>query len=457
MESTRITLTPELQSRFATGHNQRGESVPSWDRETQLGGSALRSTANDLLKFVSANLSLTNSTLTPLMEKTHVPQLFHALPETDIGLAWMITRLPEGRKIVHHGGAAPGYCTFVGFDKARHRGVVVLSSSHDGFDVDAIGMLLLASEWQSEKRPKKETVRTAIDDSCVGQYQLSPDFPLGMRIVGILLRNIPRTALLFPAAAGLAALLILLWRTSRARTRWIIVGCAALAGGLLTVFLVLGSSYAACALLQPTVGVRREGDRIFVQCDLRLSPLVARSLPGNAAKALPRLTGELLPESESRFFERMTGLPVTFSRDRQGKVVRLTAHFLGGTLSHQKISAHPPEAYKPPKTRIPIALDAELLDACVGQYEFTPDAVHPAGIKVTISREGNQLRWQARGKKTIPGPFTIYPESGTRFFLPVTGASLTFVKNDKGRVTAVIVGDDAWWLPDSTGKRLERE
>jgi CubicO group peptidase (beta-lactamase class C family) len=93
MDSTRITLTPELKARFATGHNRFGEAVPSWDRQTQLGGSALRSTANDLLKFVSANLGLTPSSLTPVMEKTHVVQLPNAIPETDIGLAWMITRL----------------------------------------------------------------------------------------------------------------------------------------------------------------------------------------------------------------------------------------------------------------------------------------------------------------------------------------------------------------------------
>jgi D-alanyl-D-alanine-carboxypeptidase/D-alanyl-D-alanine-endopeptidase len=69
MDSTRITLTPELKSRFATGHNRFGETVPSWERQTQLGGSALRSTANDMLKFVSANLGFTPSSLTPLMEK----------------------------------------------------------------------------------------------------------------------------------------------------------------------------------------------------------------------------------------------------------------------------------------------------------------------------------------------------------------------------------------------------
>ena len=79
MDSTRITLTPELKSRFATGHNQVGETVPSWDRATQLGGSALRSTANDMLRFVSANLGFTPSSLTPIMEKTHTLRLDQTL------------------------------------------------------------------------------------------------------------------------------------------------------------------------------------------------------------------------------------------------------------------------------------------------------------------------------------------------------------------------------------------
>ena len=76
MDSTRITLTPELKSRFATGHNQFGEAVPSWDRQTQLGGSALRSTANDMLKIpVGQPRPDAVQPLTPLMEKTHMVQL----------------------------------------------------------------------------------------------------------------------------------------------------------------------------------------------------------------------------------------------------------------------------------------------------------------------------------------------------------------------------------------------
>ncbi len=71
MDSTRFTLTPELKSRLATEHNPLGYAVPSmdWGALTPLGG--LYSTANDLLKFVSA-FGLTPSSLTPLMEKSVV-------------------------------------------------------------------------------------------------------------------------------------------------------------------------------------------------------------------------------------------------------------------------------------------------------------------------------------------------------------------------------------------------
>jgi CubicO group peptidase (beta-lactamase class C family) len=451
MDSTRITLTPELKARFATGHNKFGEAVLSWDRETQLGGSALRSTANDMLKFLSANLGLTPSSLTPLMEKTHVVHLDQTLG-MDFGLAWMITAGPQGTKIIWHAGGAPGYVTFAGMDKARRRGVVVLSSSWD-LDVQAIGMLLLESEWQPEKRPNEKKISSQVYDSYVGQYQLSPDFALGMFVVQALLMKVPKAIIYIPAGLCMTLLVVLLWRFKSRRKRWVILGGAALVSGLLAAVIVLGASRAVCALIHPVLGIRREGERVFVQYDLRLSPVTAKFLPPAAAKALPHITGELLPESETRFFGRTTGMPVTFSRDDRGKVIRLTAHFLGATFSYEKIADQPPKAYEPPKPRVAIKLDAKLLDACVGHYEFAPTAAFPTGIKVTIWREGDHLLWQVWDKNAIPGPFNIYPESETNSFLKISGGQLAFNKNDKGEVTAFSLQDDAW-LPDGVGKKL---
>lgn len=447
MDSTRITLTPEMKSRFATGHNQFGEAVLSWDRATQLGGSALRSTANDLLKFLSANLGLRPSSLTPVMAKTHVVHLHQTLG-MDVGLAWMIMATPQGTKIIWHSGGAPGYVTVAGFDKTRRRGVVVLSSSWD-LDVLAIGMLLLESEWQPEKRPRENTTNARAIDSCVGQYRLSADFALGTFVVRALLTKVPKAIIYIPAGLCLALLIVL-------ARGWIILGGAVAVGGLLAVLIVLGLSHLACALIHPVLGIRREGERVFVQYDMRLSRLAARFAPPGAA--LPQITGELLPESESRFCGRTTGISMTFSRDDRGKMTRATTHFLGATLSHERISDQPPKAYEPPKPRVPVKLDTKLLDACVGDFEFAPSKAFPTGIKATIRREGDLLLWQARGKNAFPGAFSVYPESETDFFFKMSGARLTFIKNDHGEVTAVSLHGGTWLpLPDSEGRKLKTE
>ena len=74
-------------------------------------------------------------------------------------------------------------------------------------------------------------------------------------------------------------------------------------------------------------------------------------------------------------------------------------------------------------------------------------------MKLTIWREGDQLVGQAWGKNVLQGAFDIYPESETNFFLKIDGAQLTFIKNDKGEVTAVIHHYPGF--PDIEGKKLK--
>jgi serine-type D-Ala-D-Ala carboxypeptidase/endopeptidase len=150
----------------------------------------------------------------------------------------------------------------------------------------------------------------------------------------------------------------------------------------------------------------------------------------------------------------LSGIPVTFCRDARGKVARLTAQIPGAELSFKKISDQPPKAPEPPKPRAFIKLDTKSYDACVGQYEFAPDAAFPTGIKLTIWRQGDQLVGQAMGKNGGGGEFEIYPESETNFFLKINGAQLTFIKNDKGDMTAVV--HHIAGLPDSEGKKLKK-
>jgi CubicO group peptidase (beta-lactamase class C family) len=460
MDSTRITLTPELKSRFATGHNQLGYVASNLDCGVLMAAGGLRSTANDLLKYVSANLGLTRSTLTPLMEKTHAIHFQSDTPSGyvstggSIGLAWFVVSDPQGRKIVRHGGASGGYKTFVGFDLTRRRGIVVLSNSQDSFGIEPLGMLLFESEWQSERRPKETQISSHVYDSLVGQYQLSPDFALGMFIVRQFLQSEPKAVVYIPAGFCLAVILVLLWLARSFRKRLLILGCAVLVSGLLAALIVLVLSHRFCAIFNPSIIIRREGEQLFTRYTRQFSPEANKLLPPFPTPVYlwSAISIELLPESETQFFNRLTGMPVTFFHDDRGKVTRLTAHTSGAEFSFAKISDQPPKAPESPKPHVAIKLDTKLLDVIVGQYNFAPNDVLPYGAKMTIWREGELLRlvW---GANAIQGAVNLYPETETNFFVKSNGAELTFIKNDKGEITAVIHHEAG--LPDCEGNKLK--
>jgi CubicO group peptidase (beta-lactamase class C family) len=148
MDNTRINLTPEMQAHLAKGHNPALRPVANWDLPTFAGAGALRSTVNDLLKFITANMGLGKSSLLTAMQKTHQPQHDTGTPGLEVGLGWHILKKFD-TEIVWHNGGTGGYHSFIGFDKKKRRGVVVLSNSTN--DIDDIGRHLLESQYPLAK------------------------------------------------------------------------------------------------------------------------------------------------------------------------------------------------------------------------------------------------------------------------------------------------------------------
>jgi CubicO group peptidase (beta-lactamase class C family) len=165
MESTRITLTPGLQARYATGHDESDAPVGNWDLPTLAGAGALRSSANDLLKLLSAEMGFTPSALSDAMRKTQTPQGSSGFL-SEIGLGWQINA-DDG--VIWHNGGTGGYRSYIGFKKDKSLGVVVLGNSAN--DVDDIGQDIL----QPPKEHSVAKIDYGIYDSYVGQYKLGPD------------------------------------------------------------------------------------------------------------------------------------------------------------------------------------------------------------------------------------------------------------------------------------------
>ena len=81
----------------------------------------------------------------------------------------------------------------------------------------------------------------------------------------------------------------------------------------------------------------------------------------------------------------------------------------------------------PPRNAVKI--DSQLLDSFLGRYEFGPGAV------ATVTREGDVLKWRGGNRM----PVHLMPLSDNRFFSKETDSEMTFIKNEKGLVSGVVL------------------
>ncbi|HEY6968170.1 MAG TPA: serine hydrolase [Candidatus Angelobacter sp.] len=180
MNSTRITLTPQMKTRLAVGHNASMKSVPNWDLPTFAGAGALRSDANDMLTFLAANLGLSKSSLSPAMAAMLKVRRPTGQPNLEIALAWHIFTA-HGKEIIWHNGGTGGYRAWMGYDPKARVGVVALSNAETLLGVDDIGRHLLDADFPLA-RPAREHKEAKVDskvfDAYVGKYQVMPNFAI---------------------------------------------------------------------------------------------------------------------------------------------------------------------------------------------------------------------------------------------------------------------------------------
>jgi len=78
-----------------------------------------------------------------------------------------------------------------------------------------------------------------------------------------------------------------------------------------------------------------------------------------------------------------------------------------------------------------ITLDAKILKNYAGQYELSPNFI------ITIYRENSHLFAKAAGRKKVQ----IFVQSENTFFFKAVDAQITFIRNEKGKVTGLILSD----------------
>ena len=156
MEGTMIELRGGVGELMAKGHNKQGEIVPRWDLPTLAGAGAYRSSLDDLMRFLAANLREPKTGLERSIRATHRIQrtvtdtTANRIGTNAMGIGWQI-RTRGNRTVVWKDGGTAGFQTFIGFDAERRTGVVVLSNT--AIEVDDVGFHLLDPSSPLEAPP----------------------------------------------------------------------------------------------------------------------------------------------------------------------------------------------------------------------------------------------------------------------------------------------------------------
>lgn len=169
MESTVVTLTPDLMRKLAKPHNAKGESY-LWDLPTMAGAGAIRSSADDMLTFLYANMGLKKTDLFPAMEMAHETRAETDSENMTIGLGWHILDNRKTRIVWHNGGTG-GFRTFTGFVKEKKVGVVVLSNMN--ISADDIGFHILDNSYELNKVKAVAKVQPQLLEKFEGEYKIT--------------------------------------------------------------------------------------------------------------------------------------------------------------------------------------------------------------------------------------------------------------------------------------------
>lgn len=175
MDDTIIKITAADSSRLARGHAQ-GKTVANWDLSVFEGAGALRSTGNDMMIFLNAQMGLLKTDLYPSMKKTQQPlfDIDQGLnQQTDkIGMGWFYST--DKDTIIWHSGGTGGYRAFIGINKETGSGAVVLSNTT--LDISDLYFHLLDDSYKL--RDRKESISLASEEleRFVGEYKSDMGF-----------------------------------------------------------------------------------------------------------------------------------------------------------------------------------------------------------------------------------------------------------------------------------------
>ncbi len=153
MQNSCITVDEDQAWRLTTGYTVAGIATPIWQFQSFAASEGVKSTTDDLLKFLACNLGQTHPKLAESFSQTHVQTT-----ETDLNKnafmakGWHLVKNKKYYNSFLHAGATSGQRAFMGFVKETRTAVVLLSNSE--YRTDGLGyqiLRLINNNWKKRK------------------------------------------------------------------------------------------------------------------------------------------------------------------------------------------------------------------------------------------------------------------------------------------------------------------
>lgn len=153
MENSSFEWRTDLRKKTAKAYDVLGFPLPNY-LFTEKAAAGLYTTAPDFARFVTANLDNPegDSLRSHLLRKSTL-SLMHTPVKKDYGLGYIIKRLPNGGRLIYHGGSNRGWRSQFALLPENGKGLVILTNSDNGYKLYR-DLVSLWTKWETGSYPQ---------------------------------------------------------------------------------------------------------------------------------------------------------------------------------------------------------------------------------------------------------------------------------------------------------------
>lgn len=133
MTTTSLALNKTDDNKVLKGYTKSGKKTGLYHYKVMASTGGIRSTPNDMMIFLGANLTINQHDLSNAVTLTQQPRLAinkKGIKNSHIAMAWYISPLSTGKKVVWQNGNTAGHSAFIGFIKDTKTGVVIMANNN---------------------------------------------------------------------------------------------------------------------------------------------------------------------------------------------------------------------------------------------------------------------------------------------------------------------------------------